>query len=130
MQLILILALLGLIIFFVQAGMMLPAIIVFLVLIADIAGGYLSKFLSFLGALGSGLLDTGSSEFKELEAAKTKHPAGKKFLEEGLSRTGNAIGKGEAAKAQRKKIGEKRPDPEVAHSAISGLMDGIKKLMK
>lgn len=130
MQLIIILALLGLIIFFAQAGMGLAAVILFLVLAADIAGGYLTKFLSFIWALIRGLLDTGSAEFDELEKTKTKAPAGKKFLEESLERTGKALGKADAARAQRKKVDEKRPDPEVVHSAISGLMDGIRKLMK
>ncbi len=130
MQLILILALLGLIAFFLQAGMSLAAIIVFLLLIADILGGYVSAFLSFLWALWNGLLETGSAEFDELEKTRTHSPAGKKFLEEGLSRTGEALGKGEAAKSEGKRVTDKRPAPESVHTAISDFMTGLGKLFR
>ena len=130
MQLILIAALVALILYFVQAGMALPAMMLFILLIVDIVGGYVSKFLSFLWTLASGVAETGKYEFDELEKTSSKAPAGKKFLEEGLLRTGKAIGKGEAAKAQGKKIAEKRPDGEVVHTAISDFLDGVGKLMK
>lgn len=130
MQLILILALLGLIAFFLQAGNSLAAIIVFLLLLVDILGGYVSAFLTFLWALWKGLLETGSAEFDELEKTKTHSPAGKKFLEESLLRTGKALGKGEAAKSQGKRITDKRPAPEAVHTGISDFMAGLGKLFR
>ncbi len=130
MQFILILVLAGLILLFIQAGMALPATIVFLLLVVDITLGYVSKFLSFLWALLGGILDTGKAEFDELEKTGTKAPQGKKFLEDSLSRTGKALGKGEAAKAQGKHVADKRPSGESIHTAISDFMNGIMKLMK
>ena len=130
MQLILIISLLALIGFFLYAGMASAATIIFILLLVDIAGGYITAFLGFIWRIITGIADTGKGEFDELEKTKTNYPQGKKFLEDGLSRTGKAIGKGEAAKASGKKIVEKRPDGEVVHDSISDFLNGIGKLFK
>lgn len=130
MQFTLLVVLVVLILLFAQAGMTLPAFIVVLLLFADIIGGYATKFLSSIWGIITGLLETGRAEFDELEKTRTKAPTGKKFLEEGLERTGKAIGKGEATKKQRKRTEDKRDDAEKIATAITDFMSGLGKLFK
>ncbi|MCR4334964.1 MAG: hypothetical protein NUV57_00315 [archaeon] len=75
----------------------------------------------------SGLFNT---ELEEMNKSNPKTPEGLKFIGDGLSRTGKALGKGEKAKMQGKKIKDTRDDFEKAGDAADGFFDGIGKLFK
>ena len=122
--------LLALLVIFVFSGFMLGAYLVFFLLLADIFGGIITGFFSFIWGVGGGLAETAKEEAEEAGKAKVKYTSGKKFFEEGLTRTAKAIGKGEVAKAQGKKIKDERDDAEKIHTFVSDFMEGIGKILK
>ncbi len=75
----------------------------------------------------SGLFKT---ELKEMEKAEPNPPEGLKFVEKGLSRTGKALGKGEKARKQGKRIKEDREAFGIMGEAADDFFDGIEKIFK
>ena len=130
MQFILLFSLLALMIVLASEGMTLPATLIFLLILADFLGGFIGSFFSFIGSFLGGLFDTSKAEYTEFEGAKTKYTSGKKFFEEGITRSAKAVGKGDAARAQGKKIKDERPGPEIITTAISDFMEGLGKVLK
>jgi len=128
-QPILLIAFLIAIIFLVQAKIVWLAAIVFLLLLLDLFGGVVSKFFGFTGAVIEAAGDTISEEAAEVEAAKTKSPSGKKFLDEGFARIGKETGKREKDKAEGKKMKTKLTVPNIV-GAVDNFMMGFSKLFK
>ncbi|VVB98939.1 Uncharacterised protein [uncultured archaeon] len=130
MKLIIVLCIIVLMLFGMQYGQPMLFWAALMLLLADILGGYVSALFSFIWDVLNGLFDTGKEEYAELEATKTKYVSGKKFIEDGLGRTGKAVGKGEKAKADGKRIKEERQDGEIVHTAASDFLTGLGKIFK
>ena len=130
MNSILLVALLGILLALVASGNSLLAAIVFMLIVADMLGGIAGGFISSIWNILTGLRQIGDDEYKELEGAKTKYYSGMKFFEEGITRSAKAVGKGEGAKAQGKKIKDERDSAEIIHTAVSDFMAGLGKILK
>ena len=100
-----------------------------LLMLADLIGGAVANLFGFARSAGQAISETAHGDFEELEAAKSKAPSGMKFFEEGFSRLGKEMGKGEAAKAQRKKTKDNLSVKSFVAS-VENLLGGIGKLMK
>jgi len=115
--------------------MNLPLMIILLVLFFIVLGKNILWAVLPLGILVlaevfgiiSGLFKT---ESNEMEKAEPKPPEGLKFVEEGLSRTGKAFGKGEKARIQGKRIKDDREAFGIMGEAADGFFDGLGKLFK
>ena len=129
MQALLLLAFIIAIIALVQARLVWLAAIVLLIMLADLFGGAIAKFFGFLGATANVIGETASEEAAEVEAAKTKPPAGKKFIDEGLSRIGKEAGKKEVEKKEGKRMKSKLSVTNVV-GAIDNFMMGFGKLFR
>ncbi|HLC92104.1 MAG TPA: hypothetical protein VJH23_00150 [archaeon] len=129
MQLVLLIVFLLAIIFLVQAKIVWLAGIVFLLLLLDLFGGVVSKFFGFVGAAAEATGEIVAEEAGEVEAAKTKYPHGKKFIDEGLGRIGKELGKKEKERDEKKKMKSKL-NVANAVGAIDNFMMGFGKLFK
>ncbi len=117
------------IIFSVSAGQVTLAYALAALFIADLIGGVVSKFFSGLGAIAAGVGETIEAEGEEVAAAKTKNPAGKKFIDEGLSRIAKETGKREKDKKEGKKMKQKLGVDTVV-GAVDNFMTGFSKLFR
>ncbi len=129
MQPVLLVLLLALIFFFVQAQLVWAAMLVGLLIIADLLGGVFSKGFRFLGGTASAISETIKEESIEVEGASPKPPQAKKFFEESFSQLGKGIGRGERAKAERKKIRSALSMDGIVSSAAN-FMSGLLKLFR
>ena len=117
------------IIFSVSAGLATLAYILFILLIADLIGGFISKLFSGAAGVASGALEIAEEEAQEVANAKTKHPAGKKFLEEGIGKIGKELGKREKEKEEHKKMKSKLSLAS-AVGAVENFLSGFGKLFR
>jgi len=113
----------------------LPLMIILLTIFFFVLGSNIIWAIPFVGILIvaevfgiiSGLFKT---ELKEMDKAEPKPPEGKKFIEKGLSRTGKALGKGEKARMEGKRIRDDRELFSVAGKAAGDFFGGIEKIFK
>jgi len=73
-----------------------------LLIVADFFGNFIASFFEIMGKAGKGIVETGKTEYNELENTNVYSPSGKKFFDEGFSRIGKEVGKSEKAKAEGK----------------------------
>lgn len=128
MHLLVLSALLIAMLFFAYNQMAGLAIIVGLLILADLLGNIFSGMFGFAKGTVGALAETFGEEAAEVEASRPKPPSGQKFFRESLERTGKQLGKSEKLKAEGKRL--PRAGIDTLASAADNFLTGLQKLFK
>lgn len=116
--------------YFLHLQMVFVTYIIGFVIIADLLTGFVSNIFGGIGAVFRGGKAAIKSEGEEMSKANPKAPEWKKFIGEGFSRIGKALGEGEKARIEGKKIEGKKGLFEITGQASGDFLEGIMKLFK
>jgi len=116
--------------YFLYAQMVFVTYIIGFVIIADSLTGFVSNIFGASDTFVKGGAAAIKAEGEEMSKARPPLPEGKKFVADGFSRIGKALGEGEKARREGKKIEGKTGLFEVAGQMSEDLLEGIMKLVK